>query len=388
VIVVNYQEKPVGPLLFFLLFVLVCLIGLPLWYFTRFGFHIPAHTPRAGSLIIAPVLGILYLIMIARTFAFNARVRRDPRALQWDRGSLSLWQGSRAETLPWRQVGEVSIKRGRKPSDLSFLKIVTSKPGAGVMRWSFPSGRLRLAGQSLADIASQLEQARAGNPIPPTRTPADRQEAVQRYNERLATARGIVAIVMSVYFVTLFGMIIYLSSSNTMLLTPHDPLLWLAAKSTFITVAGAWFVWYVKTVWNTPRIAWRVVVWFFPKVMIPGAFFGAMMGGWAYLAANVYVTAKTWGGHVEQGKVLMVAELWVSHYGRPTIHAHLINRPGQDVFFTIDEADAKLLQHWHDPGYIDEPACVTVPVQWAGYAIRAEANSDTSLPKGSISTCS
>jgi len=122
---------------------------------------------------------------------------------------------------------------------------------------------------------------------------------------------------------------------------------------------------------------------------VPGLFFAAMIGGWAYLAANVYVTARTFGGDdVEHGAVLMAVEPGGSYNGRPSVHAHLINRPGRDVFFTIDDADANLLRHWHDPGYIDEPACVTVPVQWVGYAIRADATPDTPLPRGSISACS
>jgi hypothetical protein len=209
-----------------------------------------------------------------------------------------------------------------------------------------------------------------------------------RYEERLARARGIVAIVMSVYFVTLVGMAVHLSS-NTMLLTPHDPLLWRAAKVAFLATSGVILLWYVQTITKLRPISWRVALWFLPKVMVPGLFFAGMMGLWAYLAANVYVTDRTWSGHVEHGAVLMaVDEPMITHHGRPNVEAHLLDRPGQGVFFTIDEADAQLLRHWHDPGYIDEPACLTVPVQWAGYAIRSEVTTDTPLPKGSLSTCS
>lgn len=210
-----------------------------------------------------------------------------------------------------------------------------------------------------------------------------------RYEARLANARAVVAIVMAVYFISLVGMIVYLSSSRTMLLTPHDPLLWSAAKISFLATSGAILLGYLKTVWSIVPVSRRVAIWFLGKVMAPGLFFAAMMGLWAWLAANVYVTHKTWGGHMEHGAVLMVIEgPVITHRGRPNVEAHLLNRPGLDVFFTIDQADAKLLRHWHDPGYIDEPACLTVPVQWTGYAIRSEVTTDTPLPKGSVSTCS
>jgi len=153
--------------------------------------------------------------------------------------------------------------------------------------------------------------------------------------------------------------------------------------------SGAILLWYVKTIYGLSPMSWRVALWFLPKVMVPGIMSGAMMGLWAYLAANVYVTDKTWSGHVEHGAVLMVVlEPMITHHGQPTVEARLRDRPGQDVFFTIDVADAQLLRHWHDPGYIDEPACLTVPVQWVGYAIRSEVTTDTPLPKGSLSTCS
>ena len=194
---------------------------------------------------------------------------------------------------------------------------------------------------------------------------------------------------MAAYFITLVGMIVYLSSSKTMLLTPHDPLLWNSARIAFLATSGAILLWYLKTVRSVAPLSRRVATWFLGKVMAPGLFFAAMMGLWAYLAANVYVTHKTWGGHVEHGAVLMVVEgPVITHRGRPNVEAHLLNRPGLDVFFSIDEADAALLRHWHDPGYIDEPACLTVPVQWAGHAIRAEVTMNTPLPKGSVSTCS
>ncbi|HSJ39903.1 MAG TPA: hypothetical protein VK955_02480, partial [Xanthobacteraceae bacterium] len=144
--VVNYREQPVGPLLSFLAFILICLIGLPLWAFRHFG--APQNFP-AGKLVLLLVMGVLYLILVVRTFMFNARVRRDPRALQWDERGLSLWSGARAETLSWPQVRQISIKPGRSASNLSFLTIVTGAPGGQVKRWTFSPGRLRLAGQSL-----------------------------------------------------------------------------------------------------------------------------------------------------------------------------------------------------------------------------------------------
>jgi len=383
--VVNYREQPVGPLLSFLAFILICLIGLPLWAGRHFG--APQNFP-AGKLVLLLVMGVLYLILVVRTFMFNARVRRDPRALQWDERGLSLWSGARAETLSWPQVRQISIKLGRSASNLSFLTIVTGAPGGEVSRWTFSSGRLRLAGQSLPDIALQLEQARTGQKVTAV-TPPDRQAANARYNERLAATRGIVAIVMSVYVITLVGMLVYLSSSRTTLLTPRDPLLWRCAVIGFFGTACAILLWYVKTIADNAPISRRVALWFLCRIIVPGLFFAAMIGGWAYLAANVYVTARTFGGDdVQHGAVLLAVEPGGSYSGRPIVHAHLINRPGRDVIFTIDDADANLLRHWHDPGYIDEPACVTVPVEWVGYAIRAEASPDTPLPRGSISACS
>lgn len=374
---------PVGPVIFFLLFVLVCLIGMPTWGLIHFG---APHAAFAGKLILAPLMGFLFLIMIARSFIFNARVRRDPRALQWDGAKLSLWQNGRAETLPWSQVVRVWVKAGKGPFDLSFLKIATLKPGAGVIRWSFSSGRLKLEGQSLADLATELERTRAGNPIVPIR-PAVAPEGNARYEQRVASARAGVAIFTSVYFVTLFGMVTYLWSPTT-LLTPHDPLLWLSAKCAFFAVVGVWLLWYANTVREKAWGIWGVAAWFLPRVLFTAIGSGAMMGLWAYLAANVYVTAKTWGGHIEQGAVLMAAEPAVSFHGRPAIYAHLTDRPGQNVLFTIDPADKKSMDEWYEPGVPENAACVTVPAEWAGHAIRAEANSDTPLPKGSVTGCS
>lgn len=381
--VINYREMPVGPVLFFLLFVLVCLIGMPTWALIHFG---APHDPFAGKLILAPLMGVLFLITIARTFIFNARVRHDPRALQWDGGNLSLWQNGRGETLPWPQVVRVSVKAGKRPSDLSFLKIATLEPGAGVSRWSFSSGRLKLEGQTLAELANELERARAGNPVAPVRT-ASAADGDAEFAQRVASARAGVAISTSVYFVTLVGMVVYLSSPRTTLLTPDDPLLWLSAKCTFFSVVGVSLFWYVKTVREKAPGAWLVAASFLPRVLFTAIGSGAMMGLWAYLATNVYVTAKTFGGHTEHGAVLMAAEPAVSFHGRPAIYAHLTDRPGQSVLFTIDPADKKSMDEWYEPGVPENAACVTVPVEWAGHAIRAEANSDTPLPNGSVTGC-
>src|SRR5437588_460 len=122
VVVVNYKQQQVVPLFFFMAFVLVCLIGLPIWTAVRFG---AVQGPYAGKLLVAPIFGLFWLFLIARTLSFNARVRRDPRALQWDALGLNLWQDGRAERLQWPQVGQVSILQGRRPTYPSFLKIAT-----------------------------------------------------------------------------------------------------------------------------------------------------------------------------------------------------------------------------------------------------------------------
>jgi hypothetical protein len=383
VVVVNYREQPVGPLLLFLLFVLFCLIGAPIWALIHFG---APHSPMAGKLLLVPVFGVLFLFLITRTLSFNARVRRDPRALQWDDINLSLWQNGRAATLPWGQVRGISVKQGKRASDLSFLNIATNKPGGRVMSWSFPSGRLNLAGQSLPDLANQLEQARSGT-IALAR-PVNRDEASALKQKRVASARSTVVVVTSVYFVTLFVMIIYLLSSRTMLLTPRNPLLWLAAECAFFPVFGAWLLSIAKTFRKVPSVSWRVAASFLPRMLFVAFMAGVMAGFWAYLAANVYVTAKTWSGPIEHGSVMMVVkEPMITHHGRPTVEAHLLGRPGLNVFFALDEADAQVLRHWHDPQYVDEPACLTVPVQWVGYAIRTETSGDEPLRKGSLSRC-
>ena len=382
---VNYRERPVGPIVFFLLFVLVCLIGMPLWALRHYG---TPQGPFAGKLILAPALGLLYLVVIVRTFIFNARVRRDPRALQWNCQGISLWQNGRFETVPWPQVSQVSVRQGHTTRDVSLLRIVTRKPDGRTARWVFPTGRLDLSGLTAAALAGQIEQARGGAPVVATPTPADRQAAAERYDERVAAARGMVAMVMSVYFITLVGMIVYLSSSSTMLLTPHDPLLWRSAKIGFLGTSGAMLLWYAKTIGDRWPISWRVALWFFQKTMIPAVFFAAMIGLWGWLAANVFVTARTFGADVHHGTVLMAAEPWVDYHGQPRIHAHLINRPGQDVFFTIAEADKKSMDEWYRPGVPEDAACVTVPVEWSGYAIRAEVRSDQPLPRGSVTGCS
>lgn len=380
--VVNYKPVPIGPLLFFLAFVVVCMIGMPVWEIREFGV---GHSPFGGKLILAPIIGVAYLALVVRTFTFNARVRRDPRAIQWNSGGISLWQNGRQETVPWSSVSEIGLK-GRS-ADRSYLRIVTSKPGGGVMRWLFSPGRLQLAGQSLPSIARLIDQARGGQPVI-ARAPVVADAAAKRRSEKVDRARGIVVIITSVYFVTLIGMLIYLSSSHTTLLTPHDPLLWLSAKCAFFATLAAWSVGYFKTVWDNAWGAWRVVASFLPGWLFVAFGSAAMMGVWAYLAANVYVTQKTWGGHVEHGAVLMVAEPWVSHHGRPAIHAHLINRPGQDVYFMIADADKKSMDQWYRPDVPEDRACVTVPVEWAGYAIRAEVTEDDILPPGSVTGCS
>jgi hypothetical protein len=381
---INYREQRVAPLVAFLLFVPGCLIVLPLWAGRHFG---APHGALAGKLIIAPIFGLFYLFLIARTLSFNARVRRDPRAFGWDSLGLNLWQNGRAERIQWSQVGDIRVQQPARPNYPAFLRIATRKADGRVTRWSFPTTKLQLAGQSIDNIATQIEQARSGGPVMATAAPAVGRPSDERYEKRVASARAIVAVVMSAYFVTLVGLIVYLSSPDTVLLTPHDPLLWLAARIAFFGTSGAILLWYVKTISNISPMSWRIALWFLPKVMVPGLFFGAMMGFWAYLAANAYVTAKTFGGTVHHSAVRMVVEPGASLRGRPTVHAHLINRPGQDVLFTVAEGDEQVLQHWHDPGYIDEPACITVPVQWSGYAIRAELRWGAPLPAGSVTAC-
>lgn len=383
---VNYQERPLAPVLAFLLFVLVCMIGLPLWYYSAVKLHAPAHAASANGVLVLPLLGLFWLIAIARTFSFNARVRRDPRALQWDGTILSLWQGGRAETMPWQQVKQVSLRRGKRASDVSILRIMSDKPGGGMAFWSFPSGRLQLAGQSLTAIANQLEQARRGNPVPPASIAADPMEAARR-DKRIAKARVIGTIMMVAYFTTGAGMAAYLFSSHTTLLTPFDPLLWLSAKIGFFAVSAAWFGSYAKSMWQLWMRSRRVFAWFFPKVVFTGLMSGVMMGGWCYLAANVYVTAKTFGGVVQRGAVLMIARPDVSFHGHPTVEARLMNRPGRVVVFTIDEADKKSMDQWYRPGVAEDTPCVTVPVEWAGRAIRSEVTMDDPLPPGSVSGC-
>ena len=382
---INYREQRVAPLIAFLLVVPVIFFLLPLWV----DRHLGGHHSQTGRVLMAAAMGVFYLFLIVRTLSFNARVRGDPRALQWDTLGLSLWQDGRSERMQWPQVDEVRVQKPSTPRYPTYLKIRTRKPDGRLERWSFPSGKLQLAGQSIDSIAAQIQSAREGQPVAHVvPRPVDPRLSNPRYEERLAKARVIVAIVMLVYFVTLVGMIAHLTS-NTMLLTPHDPLLWASARTAFLITASAILLWYLKTLSDLWPISWRVASWFLGRVMVPGLTFSALMGAWAWLAANVYVTDRTWGGRVEHGAVLMVVdEPMITHRGRPNVEAHLMDRPGRDVFFVIDEADAELLRHWHDPGYIDEPACITVPVEWSGYAIRSTITTETPLPKGSLSTCS
>ena len=154
---VNYRELPVGPIVFFLLFVLAFLIALPLWALHHYG--VPQHNP--GKMIVAPLMGLFYVVMAVRAFRFNARVRANPRALQWNSQGISLWQGDRAETVPWTRVSSISCRLGKRRTDVSFLKIATAKVDGGVQQWSFPSKRLNLAGQSVEGLARLMEQARS-----------------------------------------------------------------------------------------------------------------------------------------------------------------------------------------------------------------------------------
>lgn len=384
---VNYQERPVAPVLAFLLFVLVCFIGLPLWHYSTVKLHAPAHAASSNGVLVLPVLGIFWLVAIFRTFSFNARVRRDPRALQWDGATLSLWQGGRSETMPWQQVRQISLRRGKRASDVSMLRIMSDAPSGGTAFWTFPSGRLQLAGQSLAAIANQLEQARRGNPAPPPSTAAGPLEAMRR-EERIAKVRVIGTIIMVAYFITGAGMAAYLFSSHTTLLTPFDPLLWLAAKLGFFTVSISCLGSSAKSMWQLWMRSRRVFAWFFPKILFTSLMCGIMMGGWCYLAANVYVTSKTFGGVVHHGTVLMIARPSVSLHGHPTVDARLMNRPGRVVTFTIDEADKRSMDQWYRPGVPEDTPCVTVPVEWAGHAIRAEVTMEDPLPPGSVTGCS
>jgi hypothetical protein len=154
--VVNYRELPVGPIVFFLLFVLGFLIALPLWALHHYG--VPQHNP--GKMIVAPFMGLFYVVMAVRAFRFNARVRVNPRALQWNSQGISLWQGNRAETVPWSRVSSVSCRLGKRRTDVSFLKIATARADGRVQQWSFSSKRLDLGGQSVGDLARLIEQAR------------------------------------------------------------------------------------------------------------------------------------------------------------------------------------------------------------------------------------
>jgi hypothetical protein len=385
--VVNYKPRPVGPLLFFLVFVLVGLIGMPVWAES----HLDVRSgPFAVKIMLAPLLGLFYVAMVVRTLRFNARVARDPRAIEWNADGMTLWQDRREQSVPWSQVAEIAYDPGKTAADFSRLKILTSKPDGGVTQWIFSSGRLDLTGQSLPGVARLINQARAGKAAPPASAapPFDRDLIIERSRQRADVARSVVAIVISVYFVTLAGMAIYLWSSKTTLLTPSDPRLWLAAKFGFFATFGGMAVWFIALTWNISlgamRLASRIVVGW----VVSWLTFGVMIGGWCYVAANVAVTALAFSGNVHHGAVLLAAEPAVSFHGRPAIYAHLTDRPGRVVLFTIDEADQKLLEEAHEPGVPDEPACVTVPVEWSGNTIRAEATSDRPLPAGSISACS
>jgi hypothetical protein len=164
--VVNYREQRIAPLIAFLLFVPVCLILLTLWADRHFPHESQGFSVRA---LIGPAMGLFYLFLIARTFRFNARVREEPRALQWDPLGLSLWQDGRSQRVQWPQVAEISVQQGRRPSYPSFLKIATNGPDGRLTRWRFASTRLQLSGQPLDKIAAQLEQARDGKPCSPRR---------------------------------------------------------------------------------------------------------------------------------------------------------------------------------------------------------------------------
>src|SRR3569833_1360555 len=156
--VVNYREQRIAPLVAFLLFVPVCLIFFPVWE----ARHLAGDGGFAGRVLIAPAMGLFYLYLIFRTFTFNARGRRDPRALQWDALGLSVWQDGRSARVQWAQVDEVSIQQAKRQTNPSFLKIATRAADGRHQRWRYASSRLQLAGQPLDRIAAEIEHARNG----------------------------------------------------------------------------------------------------------------------------------------------------------------------------------------------------------------------------------
>jgi hypothetical protein len=383
--VINYKPRPLAPLLAFSLFVVMGLLVAPIWYLHHSGLPVVGQL-WGGRVLVAPLMGIFCLALVAKALRFNARVRREPRAMQWDGRGISLWRDGRTATFAWPQVGPVSIRKGARAGNPNCLDVTTEAPGGAWTEWRFLNDRLQLAGQSLPGIAGLIEQARAGGPAFGSAAPADADLAAQQRQDAATAARGWAAILFCLYFATFAAMLLYLASSHATLLTPTDPRLWAIAKVGFMVAFAAVLLWYVKLCWNVPLTSSAMSI--VPAMLMSGVVLGAMTGGWAYVAAEIVMTVNSLSGPVEHRTAFLSVRLDGRRHNHPIVRGQLLGQPGRDVSFTIDAADEALIERAHIPGRRDQPWCLALPVEVAGRTIRTEASEDVAPPAGSIRACS
>lgn len=388
--VVNYRPQPLAPLLVFALFVFLCLVAAPLWYFGKFGVHADGVSAFFVSrALVAPIGGGVFLFLVARTLQFNARVREDSRALTWNSTGISLWRGSQSETVPWDRVRNVQVQRSNGPlfGSRKWLEITAAEPSGALRKWRFSPIRLQLAGQSLSDLAALIEQARSGSPaFPNAPSPAAAPDGQSR-EDAVAAARGKVAIVVSIYFITLVGMALYIASLPTTPLSPPDPRQWICAKLAFFAAGALTLLWCIVASWKTPILPSRPGLQAVPGFLMIAATIGGLVGGWVYLVTEVAIIHATSSLPVRHGTAILSVKRDGVREGWQRVRGQLRGQSGREVTFLIGPADLAAMDAARNPDGPDKPSCLAVPAEMAGTAIRADAREDTLLPPGSIRPC-
>jgi len=388
--VVNYRPAPTGPLLLFMISVLAMFVAVPLWEMSRYSLPTAAFYPLGTSLLLAPVAAIIWVALGIRAMRRNAQIRREPRALQWGPGGLTLWRGGREQTYAWRQVGPILVRYGSAPRARGqcWLEVPTLEQNGAWTKWTFSPNRLQLTDRSISGIASILEQARTGKSTFGASAPVDPREVTTPARERMRSrVRSTVVVFYCVYCVTLLGMALYLQSSNTTTLTPADPRPWIVAKLTFFAIGSLVLLWAVSATWKVQTgssSAARAL----PGLLIVAAFLASIAAVWAYVATEVIITGTTFSGPVERGTALLQVKRDRFHRRQPSVRGHLFDRAGPDVNFTIDAADEAMIEAGDNAGTAKQAWCLAVPVEIARGTIRAKAHEETLLPPGSIRPCS
>jgi hypothetical protein len=237
-----------------------------------------------------------------------------------------------------------------------------------------------------------LEQARMGS-VALTGEALDGEATLaEERKERSAEKARAKGRVWAYFFMMLIvsGAIMMMSeiANPTTLLTAADPRIWLAAQMGFFFAPVAVLLIFAKALWNAPRITSNVafVVILLTLLSTPG---GLFTGAWAYEAAKLYVTHKTFGSGEVQRKVELFKILRgrTKRNGEYNLTVAIPYNGDKQVTFTVDPTDFSLFEQQDELDRRLLKLCLAVPVEKAGGAVRADAVYGSAIRRGSARPC-